>query len=231
METTKKKDFVELSYTGYSQGNVFDSNVAEDLKKIDPKAEPKKTIVVIGEKMVVPGLDKALEGKEVGKEYEVSMKAKEGFGERDRNLLKTIPLKIFTEKNIAPRAGMAFAMDNMLARVVTVSGARVVTDFNNPLSGKDLNYKFKIVRILNDEKEKTSFLFEQILRFTPEFDISEKNITIKGEKTLEIFVNAFKDKVKELLNKELKFEEKKEEKKTEVRDAEKKEESKEIKSN
>ena len=93
MELTKKNDFVELLYTGYSQGNVFDSNIEEDLKKIDPKGKVKKTIVVIGQGMVVPGLDKALEGKEIGKEYEIKLSAKEGFGERDRNLLKTIPLK------------------------------------------------------------------------------------------------------------------------------------------
>ncbi len=212
METAKKKDFIDLIYTGYSNGNVFDSNVPEDLKKLDPKAGPRKTIIVIGEGMVVPGLDKALENKEVGKEYEIKLSPKEGFGERDRNLLKTIPLKVFTEKNINPQPGMVLALDDMLAKIVTVSGARVITDLNNPLAGKELVYKYKIARIVSDEKEKSSALLESLFRFLPEFEIKGNEIVVKGRKEIEYFVNAFKDKIKEIIGKEAKFEEKKEEK-------------------
>src|SRR6266498_1006600 len=111
---TKKSDFAELLYTGYSKGNVFDSNIPEDLKKLNPKETPKKLIVIIGEGMVVPSLDKALEEKETGKEYEINLKAKEAFGERDRKLLKTIPLKVFHEKEMEPRAGAVFAFDNTI---------------------------------------------------------------------------------------------------------------------
>ena len=39
MDTIKKSDFVEIKYTGYSQGKEFDSNIEEDLKKINPKAK------------------------------------------------------------------------------------------------------------------------------------------------------------------------------------------------
>jgi len=76
MEIIKKKDFVEIKFTGYSNGNVFDSNIEEDLKKIDSKAKPKETIVIVGEGMVVNGLDNALEGKEIGKDYEINVPAK-----------------------------------------------------------------------------------------------------------------------------------------------------------
>jgi len=49
---------------------------------------------------------------------------------------------------------MSLAMDNSLARVIAVSGARVTTDFNHPLAGRNIYYKFKIVRKITDEKEK-----------------------------------------------------------------------------
>ena len=215
METTKKKDFVEILYTGYTNGNVFDSNISDDLKKIDPKAEPKKTILVIGEGMVVPGLDKALEGKEINNEYKISLSAKDAFGLRDRSLLKTIPLKVFTEKKIDPKPGMVLALDTSLAKIIAVSGARIITDFNNPLAGKDVDYKFKIVRILIDEKEKAASLLEQLFRFIPDFEIREKDLIVKGSKTFEVFISAFKDKVKDIMGMELKFEEKKDEKKEE----------------
>lgn len=204
---TKKNDIIELAYTGYTAGNVFDSNIESDLKAAKSEAKPKKTIIVIGQNMVPKGLDAALENKEEGKEYKIDLKAKDAFGERDRTLLKTIPLKIFTDKKIMPRPGMAFAMDDALVKVVAVSGGRVITDFNNPLAGKDVSYKYSIKRILTDDKEKVSALFENLLRFVPQFDVNDKEVVVKGQKALEIFVNAFKNKFKEILGKELLFQE------------------------
>ncbi len=221
METAKKKDFVEIRFTGYSNGNIFDSNIEEDLKKIDPKAKPKKTIVIIGEGMIVPGFDNALEGKEIGKDYEIKVPAREGFGERRKELVKTIPLKVFSEKNINPAPGMVLAIDNNLARIITVSGARVMTDFNNPLAGKDLVYKYKIERIVKDDKEKAGTLFELVLKFVPDFEIRGNDVVVKGPKVLEKFVDAFKEKFKEFIGKELKFE--LVEEKTEVKNIDKKE--------
>ncbi|MEM4259522.1 MAG: FKBP-type peptidyl-prolyl cis-trans isomerase [Candidatus Pacearchaeota archaeon] len=222
MEIAKKKDFVEIKFTGYANGSIFDSNIEEDLRKIDSKAKPKKTIIIVGEGMVVPGLDNALEGKEIGKEYEIKISAKDGFGERKRELVKTIPLKVFNEKNVNPAPGMVLAMDNSLVRIIAVSGARVVSDFNNPLAGKELVYKFKIERIVRDEKEKASALFELIFKFVPDFELKENAIVVKGPKILEKFVDNFKDKFKEFLGKELKFEfvEKKPENKKEKEEAE-----------
>ncbi|MDP3881809.1 MAG: FKBP-type peptidyl-prolyl cis-trans isomerase [Nanoarchaeota archaeon] len=218
MESINKNDFVEIKFSGYSDGKVFDSNVGEDLKKLNPEAKPSQTIVIVGQGMIVPGLDKSLEGKEVGKDYEVKLTAKEGFGERDRNLVKIIPLKAFTEKNVYPQIGMVFAMDNYLVKILAVSGARVTADFNNPLAGKDLVYKIKIVRKVEDIKEKTEFLFNSFLRMVPEFEIKE-DIIVKGPRQLEVFVHGFKDKFKELLGKDLKFEVKEEEKKPEKIDS------------
>lgn len=204
MEIAKKKDFVEIKYTGYSNGVIFDSNIEEDLKKINPQANAKETVVVVGQGMVVPGFDKALEGKEIGKEYEVTVPFKEGFGDRKRELIKTIPLKIFREKQVEPYPGMVLAMDESLAKVVAVSGARVITDFNNPLAGKDLVYKFKIVRRVDDEKDKAKTLFEFVFRFVPEFEVKDK-IVVSGPAFLGAYVKAFNDKFKELIGKEVEF--------------------------
>lgn len=213
---TQRNDFVEIKYTGYSNGNVFDSNVEEDLKKINPEAKTEKTVVIIGEGMLVSGFDKALEGKEIGKEYEIELKPKDAFGDRKRELVKTIPLKIFREKQIDPRPGMAFNLDNMIAKVIAVSGARVITDFNNPLSGKDVKYKFTIVRKVEDEKEKCDAVFVLMFRGIPEYEIKEK-IILKGPKQLKMFVDSFAKRFKELVGKELDFEEKKPEKKEETK--------------
>lgn len=213
----QKNDFVEIKFSGYANGQLFDSNIAEDLKKISPKEQERQTVVVVGQAMLVPGLDKALEGKEIGKDYDVKFGFKDGFGERKRDLMKIIPLKIFTEKNIAPKPGMAFALDDSLVRIIAVSGARVTVDFNNPMAGKDLEYKFKIVRKVEDEKEKATVILEMLFRFKPDFEIKDGKVVIKGKKGLDMFVKAFNEKFKEIMGKELGFEEIKEEKGKEIK--------------
>ena len=103
---TKKNDFIELKYTGYANDEIFDSNIEEDLRKLNPKAKAEKFIIIVGQEMVIKGLDKELENKELEKEYSVEIKSKEAFGARNRDLIRTIPLKAFTQQKINPRAGM-----------------------------------------------------------------------------------------------------------------------------
>jgi FKBP-type peptidyl-prolyl cis-trans isomerase 2 len=201
---TKQKDFVEIEFTGYHNGVVFDSNISEDLKKLSSEAKPEKSIVIIGQGMVVKGLDKALEEKKIGKEYNIHLQYKDAFGERKRELVKTIPLNVFTKQKINPRPGLSLFLDNMVARVITVSGARVITDFNNPLAGKEIDYKFTIKRIVDDEKEKTETFFKLFFRHIPELEIKDK-IIVKGTKEAEPLIEMFNDKAKEFLGKELEF--------------------------
>ena len=226
-EVVKKGDFIEIKYTGYKNGEVFDSNIEEDIKKLDKNLKVNKFVIVVGEGMVIGGLDKAFEGKNIGREYEISLSPKEGFGDRNRELIKTIPLSMFKEKNVDPRPGMMFNLDNTMARIIAVSGARVITDFNNPLAGKNIVYKFIIIKKVEDEKDKIETLFEFFFKTIPDFEIKDK-IIVKGAKGMEVFVDAFKDKFKELMGKELAFELKEEkakpEDKTEAKVSEIKEE-------
>ena len=212
METAQNGDFIALRYSGYANGELFDSNEPENLKKIKPDAEARELIIVAGKGMVVPGLDRALAGKEIGKQQEIHIKAIDGFGERRRELVKTIPLKVFTEKRISPYPGLVLAMDDMVAKVLAVSGARVITDFNNQLAGKELKYTFTIVRKVTDEKEKAEALFLFTFHIVPDFSIGEK-ITVRGPEIMETYVRGFSGVFKEMIGKELAFElkEKKEE--------------------
>ena len=218
MTITKKQDFVDLKFTGKANDEIFDSNNEEDLKKVNPDAKPEETIIVIGEGMVVPGLDEALEGKELEKDYEIIVPCKEGFGERKRELVRVIPLKAFTEQKVNPQTGMMLRLDNQVVKILAVSGARVTTDFNNPLASKELNYKFKITKLVTDEKKKVETLIKLYFRFLPDYEIKENEIVVKGPKGMDIFINAYKEKFKELIGKDLSFEEAKPKEKPETKE-------------
>jgi len=218
MEKTKKNDFVEITYTGYANNQIFDSNIEEDFKILDPKEKPKKIIVCIGQGMLLEGLDNALENKELNKEYEISIPSEDAFGKRKRELIRTIPLAAFKDQKVNPQPGMLLALDHHVVKIIAVSGARITADFNNPLAGKDIRYKFTITRKVTDAKEKTESFFEFFLRYIPKFEINSSKVVVRGPELLDAYITAQKQKFKELIGLELDFKpEEKEKKESPVR--------------
>jgi len=202
MATTKKNDFVSIDFIGKNlQSNeIFDTNITEEAKKIKLELSGKPLIACIGHGMVVKGFDEALEGKEVGKKYLIKITPEKAFGPRHSNLVKLIPLKIFIEQKVYPQPGMTLALDNNLVKVVSVSGGRVMVDFNNPLAGKDIEYEFTITKIIDDSKEKVNAIQRFFFGQEFEFDVDETNkkIIFKDIKLTPV-LNAFKDKFNELV--------------------------------
>jgi FKBP-type peptidyl-prolyl cis-trans isomerase 2 len=202
-QIASKKDFIELEFIGKNVSNneIFDTNILEEAKKINPKiVEVKPLIICIGEGFVVKGLDDYLEGKEVGKKYNLKLSAENAFGKRNPQMVRLIPLKIFLQQKVYPQAGMTLALDNSLVKVISVSGGRVMVDFNNPLSGKDIEYDFTIKKIIDDNKEKVSAFVKFLLGQEFEFDINEttKKIVFKDIRLTPI-LNALAPKFKEVI--------------------------------
>jgi len=202
-QKTTKKDFVEINFLGRNlqTNEVFDTNITEEAKKIKIELSGKPLIVSVGAGMVVPGFDEALEDKEVGKKYSIKISAERAFGKRQPDLVRMIPLKVFAQQKIYPQAGMTFALDNNLVKIISVSGGRVMVDFNNPLAGKEVEYEFIINRIISDIREKANalqrFFFEQEFEF--EIDDKNKKLIFKDLKLTPI-LNAFREKFKEFLD-------------------------------
>ena len=105
----QKNDFIEISFTGKitSTDEVFDTNIISDAKKAGFKTEEIKPFILsVGHKMLPEGFDNDLEGKEIGKEYELNLAPKEAFGPRNPKLVRMIPAKHFHEQKIMPERGM-----------------------------------------------------------------------------------------------------------------------------
>lgn len=225
----KKNDFVEIEFIGLANGEIFDTNIKKEAEKINLQIETKPLIVCIGQGMLIKGFDNALEDKELDKEYKVKLSPEEAFGTRNKDLIKIIPLNVFKEKNINPAAGLVLNFDGLLARIVTISGGRVITDFNNPLAGKEIEYIFKIKRKITDEKEKINALQDFFFKKRFDFEIKDKKIIFK-DKNIQPLIEMFKEKFKEILNFEVEVEEEKEKaegkKKEKIKQIQNKEEKK-----
>jgi len=203
----KKNDFIELDFTGrVKNAEIFDTNLKEEAKKIGLEIESRPLVICIGQNMVLPAIDEFLEGKEIGK-YTLELSPEKAFGPRNRDYLKTMPVKIFHEKQILPKPGMVFQFDNLLGRISAVSGGRVIVDFNNPLAGKDVVYELNAKKKISDIKEKAEVLINFYLRQKLDFEIQDKKIIIKTEKKFAQIIDFFKPKFKEILDLELEVKE------------------------
>jgi len=187
MVKTKKNDFIELSYIAKVKDTdqIFDLTSEEEAKKEkiynkDYKYGPK--IICIGRLQVIKGLDKELEDKELDKEYITEINSDNAFGQRKPELFKTVTTSSLTSQDINPFPGLQIDASGRLGTVRSVTPGRTTIDFNHPLSGKDVVYKFRITRIITDSLEKLKSLMLNFLFVEEkEYEITQKdkNLEIK----------------------------------------------------
>ena len=210
----KEKDFIAVTYTGSLKDDkkIFDTNDLELAKKtntFNPKHSYDPEIICVSQGDVVKGLDESFLGKEVNQEYTVEIAPENGFGKRDAKLFQLVPAKIFKDQNIRPMPGLPITINNMPGLVKTVSGGRILVDFNNPLSGKTILYKVKINKIVTDVKEKAEGYLKLFLGLKQvNIEAKENNLEIKlrlPENIQEVTKAKLKERIPEL--KEITFKE------------------------
>lgn len=204
---TKKNDFIEFEYTAsVKDGIVFDTTNREEALKAeliekDDKREFGPVALCIGKKMILKGLDEALEDKEAGKDYTVEISPENAFGKRDTKMMRTFSLDVFREM---PQAGMLVNVDGVVAKVMSVAGGRAMLDFNSPLAGKSVIYKFKISKIIDKDEEKAKALAKMA-------GLDSESVSLEGKKVKAKFdkkgnkgaIAEFGKKLKEILGFEL----------------------------
>ncbi|MEM4326127.1 MAG: peptidylprolyl isomerase [Candidatus Pacearchaeota archaeon] len=206
-DVIKKGDFIELDFTGMVKGGaVFDSTIKEELEKLhsghNHEIVAKPFVFCVGEGMFLSSIEEFLVGKNFGEEYIVELPPNKAFGERNLSLIQKIPLEVFHKQKVEPMPGVTFSFDGYVGRVLAISGGRVIVDFNNPLAGKYVQYKLKILRKIEDIAEKIRALNEFYFKKNLEFEISEgeKKIILKVEKQFVEITNLLKERFERILN-------------------------------
>ncbi len=99
---------------------------------------------------IIPGLESALEGKNVGDQFEVSVAPKDAYGEYNPALVQTLNKDQFSGVDQVSE-GMQFKVDTeggpLVVRVSEVNGENVTIDGNHPLAGQNLNFNVTIANI------------------------------------------------------------------------------------
>ena len=117
--------------------------------KIIDESEPGDPLVYLhGYEEIVPGLEKALEGKKAGESLKVEVAPKDGYGEYDPDSVEEVPREDFPPDMELEAGGVVSATDedgdDVEFLVKEVRPKTVVIDFNDPMAGKTLHFEVTV---------------------------------------------------------------------------------------
>lgn len=109
-----------------------------------------------GANNLIPGLEKALEGKNVGDEFEVTVAPEDAYGEHHASGVQQVPIEAFKEMEKI-EVGMVVTAEteqgpaNLM--ITEVDETTVTVDANHPLAGKSLIFSVSVEAIRDASAE------------------------------------------------------------------------------
>lgn len=130
-------------------------NINEEVVDSSEGGEPLRFMA--GASQVIPGIEKAVEGRSPGDMLEVTIPPELAYGEHQQELVNSVPASVF-EGVDELQPGMKFQTNTgeqaQVVKVVAVQGNQVVVDANHPLAGLTLYFDLEIMeaRAATDEE-------------------------------------------------------------------------------
>jgi len=129
---------VHISYTLRDGGKrILDQSSVEDA-----------FVYLHGHENIVPGLEKALEGKEKGAKVSVSLTPDEGYGDYDPALVRKVAKSEFPARMRNPKPGQMLQIEEdghwKVWRVDQVDASHIPIDGNHELAGQDLHFEVEV---------------------------------------------------------------------------------------
>ncbi|HTV97432.1 MAG TPA: peptidylprolyl isomerase [Steroidobacteraceae bacterium] len=119
-------------------------------KVLDSSSGGDPLAYIQGHGNLVPGLEKALEGKTDGSRLAVTLSPAEGYGARSEALVQRVPKRTL-QRSGEIRKGMQFrAQTEQGLRVFTVTavtGDMVTLDGNHPLADQTLHFEVEVIGV------------------------------------------------------------------------------------
>jgi peptidylprolyl isomerase len=141
MSTVKLGDSVKVHYTGrYDTGEIFDTSI---------ESEP--LVFKVGTGEVIPGIDQAMIGMQVGETKEVIIPPELAYGDRIEALIQTINREHFQLPGVEPEVGMSIEMHtpdgNIPLTISELTETTVTLDANHMLAGEHLHFELILIEI------------------------------------------------------------------------------------
>ena len=115
---------------------------------IDTSVGGEPLVYIHGAGNLVPGLEKALEGKGAGDHVAVVVSPAEGYGVRDESLIRKIPLRKLPDKvKAGTRVRAQSDAGPVILLVTAIQGDYATVDPNHPLASKTLHFEVDVVAV------------------------------------------------------------------------------------
>ena len=164
----EKGSLILIDYTAKVKETdlTFETTREEEAKKSDlydmtRRYEPR--LISVGEGWVLRGLDEALTNANSGDKLKIEIPPDKGFGERDHNKVRMIPLRKLGDKADEVKVGDTIELDERMGIVRFIGSGRVQVDFNHRLAGRTLIYDLEVTKKIDDENEKVRSLIKRRL--------------------------------------------------------------------
>ena len=181
----KDGDFIKVNfemYVGEDRKLVSTNNMqlAKDNDIYDEKLKYKETVLIVGSDNLFKEMNESFRNAEVGKEYEVSIKAEDAYGLRDPKNIKVHTYREFQRQNVEPELGQEISLNGRRGRVVSLTPGRILVDYNHQWAGKDVLYKYTIVGVLENNIDKMKALIDYNYNVdSGEFEVVENDSVIE----------------------------------------------------
>jgi FKBP-type peptidyl-prolyl cis-trans isomerase SlyD len=117
----------------------------------DSRKRGEPLLALLGHGQLVPGVEKALTGREAGEQFEVEIPPEDAYGERQEGLLQRVPKKYFQNaQKLKPGMTTVLQTREGGQRMVTVRKigmSSIDVDHNHPLAGKTLHFAIEITDV------------------------------------------------------------------------------------
>ena len=110
-----------------------------------------------GANNIIPGLEKAMEGRKAGDKFEVTVPPGEAYGERKDANVQRLPLKKLGVQANQLQKGMILNLQTnqgpAQVTVLKVGRFNIDVDANHPLAGQSLTFEVEVVEIREATEE------------------------------------------------------------------------------
>jgi FKBP-type peptidyl-prolyl cis-trans isomerase SlyD len=99
---------------------------------------------------IIPGLEKELDGRSVGDEFNVKIEPKDGYGERNETLVQKVPrdqLAHIPELKAGVQLQAQTPQGQQIVMVSELSDSEATLDANHPLAGVTLHFEVKVATV------------------------------------------------------------------------------------
>lgn len=110
---------------------------------------------------MIPGLEKALEGKQAGDKVVVSVAPVDAYGERNPSLTQDVPREMFgniSDEDMVVGAQFQAQTDQgvEIITVAAIEGDTIKIDGNHPMAGETLHFDVDVIEIREATEEEIS---------------------------------------------------------------------------